>query len=682
MKEKVKLLLGLHSHQPVGNFDFVFEDAYMRSYLPFMEVARKYPEFKFTVHFTGALWEFFEEKHPEFLDLIGEMLANGQIEIVISGFYEPVLASIPERDRILQIKKALSYIREKFGERPGGLWLTERVFESDVLKTLVELGLSYVVVDDYHFLQAGVSQRNLFGYYYTEYEGKKIGVFPINQTLRYLIPFKKPDEILQYLVWIRDNVPGDAACIFDDGEKFGVWPGTYNWVYKNGWLNRFIEMIINTDFIETCTYSEYMKKQKPLGRVYLPSSSYFEMGEWSLPPDTAVRFTEFVEYLKKEGRFEANRMFVKGGIWKNFLVKYSEANTMHKKMIFVSNLVNAYNGNKKRKALLHLMKGQSNDAYWHGIFGGLYLPHLRRAVYSNLLAAEKMVSGNIFIREDINTDGYDEVYMKNSNLSVGIMSKDGSIYELSFMKKAINFQDTLTRRFEHYHKDVAVKDREGDDLHTKSIHELKRYVTPQIKKEMVYDWYERRSLLFHVLPSDTRVEMMRYMKFKELGDFVNMPYNLRSDKNSRTVYLNRNGGIYTENASYPFKVSKKVILDDDTLKIRVSTGKFVPLSLISGLEFNLHFVKPIFKIGNTEYYGNDKMFEANGDNLVIEDEFFNTRLEFVCSKKCGIWVYPVYTLSQSEAGMDMVYQASCIIFTYPHKTKNFSITLKMEEKHA
>ncbi len=676
--KKVTLLLGLHSHQPVGNFDFVFEEAYRKSYLPFMEVAGKYPDFKFTVHFTGALWEFFEDKHPEFMDIIGEMLAKNQIEIVISGFYEPVLAAIPEMDRRYQIKKSLSYIKKKFGTRPSGLWLTERVFESDVLKTLVDIGLSYVVVDDYHFLQAGISDRNLFGYYYTESEGKKIGVFPINQTLRYLIPFKKPEEIMDYLKWVRNNAPSDAACIFDDGEKFGVWPGTFEWVYEKEWLKEFIELVLASDFVETDTYSGYMKKRKPLGRVYLPSSSYFEMGEWSLPSDVAVKFTDFVDYLRKNRMFEANRMFIKGGIWKNFLVKYTEANIMHKKMIFVSNLVNSYEGSKKGRALLHLMRGQANDAYWHGVFGGLYLPHLRRAVYSNLLTAEKMVSRDIFVRDDMDADGYDEVYMKNSKLSVGITAKDGSIYELSSMEKGINFQDTLTRRFEHYHRDVEVKE-EGKQDEAKSIHEIKRYVSSRVKKEMVYDWYERRSLLFHILPPDTTVSMLRYMKFRELGDFVNMPYNLRTDRAKRTIYLHRNGGIYTENGNYPFEVAKKVVLDGNTVSFTLNTKGRVPFTLLSGVEFNLHFVKPVFRLKDAEYHGNAEMFEGKGDMLVIEDEYFGIKLEFVCSEECGIWVYPVYTLSQSESGMDMVYQGSSIIFTYPLKHKIFNVSLKMEE---
>ena len=675
--KKVKLLLGLHSHQPVGNFDFVFEDAYKKSYYPFMEVAKNYPDFKFTLHFTGALWEYFEDKHPEFLELVGDMLANGQIELVISGFYEPVLASIPERDRKLQIKKSMEYIRKRFGERPKGLWLTERVYEGDVLKTLVDMDLAYVVVDDYHFLQAGVEQKKLFGYFLTEFEGKKIAVFPINQTLRYLIPFHKVDEVLEYLRWIQENTGGDGAIIFDDGEKFGVWPGTYDWVYKKGWLKRFIEKVLASEFVETMTYSEYLKTHKPEGRVYLPSSSYFEMGEWSLPPGVAVRFSEFVENLRKNNLFDENRMFVKGGIWKNFLVKYTEANYMHKKMLLVSNFVNEYKGKKKKEAENYLLKSQANDAYWHGVFGGLYLPHLRRAVYENLLKAEKLVKRDVFLRDDIDADGYDEVYMQNGQIGIGITSRDGSIYELSFLPLAVNLQDTLTRRFEHYHRDVKVKEDEQGTGETRSIHELERYVTPKVKKEMVYDWYERRSFLFHLLPNDTGVEGLRYMNFKEYGDFVNMPYTMRVDADRFMVNLHRKGGIYMEHAMKEFEVSKRVVLEGNTIYFKIKHRKAT--ELIGGIEFNLQFVKPVFRIGKKEFKGSDLMLDEKGESLFIYDEFLGVKAEFLCSTECRVMIYPVYTLSQSEAGMDMVYQGSSIVFAYPLSHKEFNITLKMEE---
>jgi alpha-amylase len=35
-----------------------------------------------------------------------------------------------------------------------------------------------------------------------------------------------------------------------------------------------------------------------------------------------------------------------------------------------------------------LYRGQCNCAYWHGAFGGIYLPHLRNAIYHELITAD------------------------------------------------------------------------------------------------------------------------------------------------------------------------------------------------------------------------------------------------------------------------------------------------------
>ena len=39
-------------------------------------------------------------------------------------------------------------------------------------------------------------------------------------------------------------------------------------------------------------------------------------------------------------------------------------------------------------ALDHLYQGQSNDCYWHGLFGGIYISHMRLATHEHLIAAE------------------------------------------------------------------------------------------------------------------------------------------------------------------------------------------------------------------------------------------------------------------------------------------------------
>ena len=79
--------------------------------------------------------------------------------------------------------------------------------------------------------------------------------------------------------------------------------------------------------------------------------------------------------------------WLRGAIWRNFQVKYREVNDLHKQMLRASDLVAAMPAGPSRDAALdHLFAGQSNDCYWHGLFGGIYLADLRVAALRHLIA--------------------------------------------------------------------------------------------------------------------------------------------------------------------------------------------------------------------------------------------------------------------------------------------------------
>src|SRR3954453_21364287 len=83
-------------------------------------------------------------------------------------------------------------------------------------------------------------------------------------------------------------------------------------------------------------FGEYLRTHPPTGRVYLPTASYDEMGEWALPADAQLQYNDVKRALEARGELDRARAFFRGGIWQNFLAKYPEANFMHKKMVQVS----------------------------------------------------------------------------------------------------------------------------------------------------------------------------------------------------------------------------------------------------------------------------------------------------------------------------------------------------------
>ncbi len=654
----INFIFGIHNHQPLGNFGWVFEDAYNKSYRPFMEILEEFPSMKVAVHFSGPLLEWINENHPEYIELLRKLVKRGQLEIVVAGFYEPVLAAIPKEDRIEQIK-LLKEFAKKLGYDAKGVWLTERVWQPELVKTLRESGIEYVIVDDYHFMSAGLSKEDLYWPYYTEDGGEVIVVFPIDEKLRYLIPFRPVEKTIGYLESLADSDPSKVAVFHDDGEKFGVWPGTYEWVYKKGWLREFFDSVTSNEKINLMLYSEYLSKFTPRGVVYLPIASYFEMSEWSLPAKQAKLFVEFVEKLKKRGEFEKYRVFVRGGIWKNFFYKYPESNFMHKRMLYVSKLVR--NIPEARK---YILKAQCNDAYWHGVFGGVYLPHLRRAVWENIIRAQSYVStGNRIF--DVDFDGRDEIMLENERFIATIKPHyGGSIFELSSKRKAVNYNDVLARRWEHYHEvpEAATPEEESEEG-VASIHELGKKIPEEIKRELAYDWHLRAILQDHFISTMETLDTYRLVKYHELGDFINQPYEFELNGNS--VKLWRNGGIYAEK-KVPARVEKEIKLTNDGFLAKYSVSLGEPYEALFGVELNLA-VHSVME--------NPEEFEA--DRIPVNDTYGIGKVEIILDRKAKVWKFPIKTLSQSESGWDFIQQGVSYTLLFPiEKELEFEIRFK------
>ena len=637
----INFVFGIHNHQPLGNFGWVFESAYDRSYRPFMETLEDYPNMRVAAHYSGPLLEWLAENRPEHLDLLRSLVRRGQLEVVVAGFYEPVLAAIPEEDRIEQIK-LLKDFAKKLGYESKGLWLTERVWQPELVKSLRAAGIDYVIVDDYHFMSAGLAKEELYWPYYTEDDGEIIAVFPIDEKLRYLIPFRPVEKTLEYLHGLDNGNESRVAVFHDDGEKFGVWPGTYEWVYEKGWLREFFDRVSSDDRINLTLYSEYLSKFRPRGLVYLPISSYFEMSEWSLPARQAKLFVEFVEGLKREGKFERYRVFVRGGIWKNFFFKYPESNYMHKRMLMVSKLVRDKPGARE-----FILRAQCNDAYWHGVFGGVYLPHLRRAVWENIIRANTFVSTGSFIR-DIDFDGRDEVFLESENFyAVFKPAYGGALFEFSSKRKAVNYNDVLARRWEHYHEvlGAATPEEEGGDG-VASIHEVGRRIPDEIRRELAYDSHLRAILQDHFLEPETTLDEYRLNRYIELGDFIGGAYDFSIFNGGIT--LGREGTV----SGKPAKVEKTFHLTENGFAVDYAVGSEV--KALFGVELNLAVHSVMEEPAE---------FEAEG--LEVNDPYGIGKVRIELDRNAEIWKYPVRTLSQSESGWDFIQQGVSYTLLFP-----------------
>jgi len=190
----VLFTFGLHAHQPEGNFGHVFEEHLRDVYGPFLRRAVDGDLLPLTLHLSGPLLDWLQANGSGYLDLIGELASAGKLELLLAGYHEPILPSLQPEDRVEQIAWMRDALKGLFGVDASGLWLTERVWEPELAADLVDAGVRYVIVDDRHFVAAGFPREALHAPFRTEASGKSLGVFAIDEKLRYMIPFHAPED--------------------------------------------------------------------------------------------------------------------------------------------------------------------------------------------------------------------------------------------------------------------------------------------------------------------------------------------------------------------------------------------------------------------------------------------------------------------------------------------------------
>jgi len=679
---KFQLVLLIHAHQPVGNFDDVLERAYMQSYSPFLEVLSRHPSIRLGLHFSGCLLEWLERAHPEYFDRLRALVNLGQVEIVGGGFYEPILIAIPPEDRREQIARLADFIEKHFRARPHGAWLAERVWEPQLPSTLGPAGVEYTLVDDNHFQGAGFELEKLYGYYLAEDDCETVKVLPGLKALRYLIPFRDPSETIQFLRRAAGEHNGAFAAMGDDLEKFGVWPGTYVHCYTNGWLENFFSALEkNGDWLETATPGDAVAAHSPLGRADLPTASYTEMMEWALPTAARARFHALTEEFAS--RPEA-LPFLRGGIWRNFFTKYPESNLLHKKMLHVSEKVRRLaHSRRHEKAFLKardeaatlLLRSQCNDAYWHGVFGGLYSPHLRTALWTSLVKADAICDGLAhrgkqyaeLAQFDFNADGRDEIYFTSNRYAVLLAPDDGgTVCAVDCRSSNATLINSLARRPESYHaalKNPRPKGTQG----VQSIHDQSRVKEEGLERWLNYDRWLRHSfrlLLFSPVKNYTDCAAAR---LDEDAALAGGKY--------RVLDASPSGAKLASEESPDWPAEKVFTLTSTAagfdIQCDVSLRRTAPgaASVLVGLESVVNFLAPTMPDRYFEYAGQHYPLRwaaaVPASELRVVDEWQKVSVALAAPGARDFWVAPIETVSESEDGFERIYQGSQIIAVWP-----------------
>ncbi|HYH92316.1 MAG TPA: alpha-amylase/4-alpha-glucanotransferase domain-containing protein [Candidatus Saccharimonadales bacterium] len=691
MAPRISLALALHNHQPVGNFGWVLAEVFEQAYQPMLDALERHPGVRLSLHYTGPLLDWLVAERPDAIDHLRALVARDQVEILGGGFYEPVLASLPERDRVGQLVRMGDELERRFGQRPRGAWLAERVWEPDLPTSLAAAGYEWTILDDAHFRAAAIPEEDLWGPYTTEDQGRLLRVFGTEQGLRYRIPFRDVDEVIGYL---RDHATEDGSRVGmmgDDGEKFGAWPSTWQHCWGDGrWVERFFEALeANADWLSTTTPSTWLAGHAPVGRVYVPTGSYAEMGEWALPAGESLVFSEVLHRAQAEHRPEAR--WLRGAFWRNFQVKYREINDLHKRMLRVSEAVAAMPGGPDHElALDHLYQGQSNDCYWHGLFGGIYISHMRLATYEHLIAAEDLAETATSALVDasaldLDMDGIDEVRLADAGQVITIDLAEGAGiggWDIRPVRHAL--AAVMRRRPEAYHETLRRHEAAlvaGADGHgaagvdggavPASIHEVVRTKEPGLDRFLVYDRFERRSGLVRFLPSDVSAEAWATARAPELGDAVEGAYEVE-DLGRGHLIARREATV----GASQVEVTKTFLVGgtrrSPTLELEVEVRHLdgPPVEARFGIEWTLTMLggggnpSAWWEVGG-ERTGHDVGGQATDvTHLGQGNDHVGVSVSTTVDPADAWWA-PVETVSNSESGFERVYQGSGLLLSWP-----------------
>jgi len=661
--ERLVFAFAVHDHQPFGNFPEVVARVHERAYGPFFQTAKRHPLVKFSLHISGALLEWMEAEAAHTVASIREMVARGQCEILAGTYYEALAPVAPEHDVKRSIVAYVDKLEKVFGAEVGGMWLAERVYEPHVPRILADVGVRFAALDDWHFRAAGIAADRLDRPWLAEHQGATLTTCPISERLRYMVPFAPVNEVVGYLRKLYET-GAQMACLADDGEKFGEWPGTYKLCYEDGWLDDFFGALEeHNDWLRAATLGEAVAAVPAAGPAYLPATSYREMTRWALPTGTQRRLQRLGPDFAADG---ADGDLVTGSGFRSFFQKYPEVNFFHKRVQEVSRRVEENDrlpAAEAERVRRHLWRAEANDAYWHGVFGGFYLPHIRRGVKNELVRAEAMLDrclGTLESEEvgDLDADGVVEIILKNENVVAVLSSRGLAAVEFTRREPPVVLTDVPARRPEPYHDDLAatVCDDAGG---AKTIHAPRGAKESGLERYLVYDRHLKRLFLERLFDGETDAEAYAA---EGASEFVPFSWG----KPVRNGGAWRVGGAIEAGDVRILGLDKTISLAERGLTLNYVINTELPKTSIFGVELTLNIKSESPDhafVRSREIYGCNNVFGARADKaFVIADRLAEWEMVIAFEPAYALWHAPIYTVNRSECGLEKIYQGSSFFF--------------------
>jgi alpha-amylase len=277
-------------------------------------------------------------------------------------------------------------------------------------------------------------------------------------------------------------------------------------------------------------------------------------------------------------------------------------------------------------------RAQCNDAYWHGVFGGLYLPHLREAIWSNLAWAEsELRRGEALGVEvlDLDGDGHDEIWIHSDQFSALLSPRRGAaLEEYTVFAGGMNYANTLTRRREAYHDTALEQHAEtqagGDGA--PSIHDIEEGL--RLEHRPPLDTDPRAILVDRVLPAGLTLDQYAGGDYRPAHSWAQTPASFTIERQPDTVEIvcsfSSPDGAKTLEKRFEFAA-------DGMLKVSYRWDAAV----------------------------------GQPDDLFAPELSLFAPLELRSDPEAEIWTFPIETVAKSERGFDRTRQGDSVTPRWP-----------------
>jgi predicted glycosyl hydrolase (DUF1957 family) len=245
----------LHFYQPANIDAFIVKEATEKSYYRIVRALEEHPRIKFTFNISGCLvlrWQ--DSGYGDIIKRIKKLINNGQVELVGSASYHPILPLIPEKEAIRQIRENENILKKFFGlKRPLGFFFPEMAHGARMAKIIKKLGYKYLILDEISY-NGKLGQTDFKKIYKDRNSGLKV-IFRSRKMSNDFVPKIIKKEL--------DKNNRDFIITATDAELYGL---------------RYIdhgaefERLLNEPKIKTLTLSEFINNKAPLPAALVDSN--------------------------------------------------------------------------------------------------------------------------------------------------------------------------------------------------------------------------------------------------------------------------------------------------------------------------------------------------------------------------------------------------------------------------